>query len=265
MRPGPDGQGHAEQEEPGHPRDPGEDEAGAQGRRPPAGSDQEADRGTAGSLRGQGCRVAAAQGQVVEQLRVLEVGDADGSVEGAEDPCQQPPVDPLDGPVGHELPRRVDELLGGEEADEHGQAGEGPVRRRPGPSLPHGVGDVADQRPGGQRRGRGDDRADHDRRDQGRRAAAVRPVEAAAASPSAAGAARAPRPSGRRPRPASPPRHRRTAVCIRADACCPDQAVVASRCCSRSWAASSMSLCRHSAARYWQAMRPERWRRRKSP
>ena len=33
----------------------------------------------------------------------------------------------------------------------------------------------------------------------------------------------------------------------------------------RSWAASSTSLWRHSAARYWQAIKPMRWRRRKSP
>jgi len=38
-----------------------------------------------------------------------------------------------------------------------------------------------------------------------------------------------------------------------------------SRCCSRSCAASSISLCRHSEARYTQAMRPVRWTRRKSP
>jgi hypothetical protein len=38
-----------------------------------------------------------------------------------------------------------------------------------------------------------------------------------------------------------------------------------SRRCSRSWAASSISLCRHSAARYWQAIIPIRCRRRKSP
>jgi CheY-like chemotaxis protein len=35
--------------------------------------------------------------------------------------------------------------------------------------------------------------------------------------------------------------------------------------CSRSWAASSISLCRHSAARYMQAMMPIRWMRLKSP
>ena len=35
--------------------------------------------------------------------------------------------------------------------------------------------------------------------------------------------------------------------------------------CRRSWAASSMSLCRHSAARYRQAMMPIRWMRLKSP
>jgi NADH:ubiquinone oxidoreductase subunit K len=38
-----------------------------------------------------------------------------------------------------------------------------------------------------------------------------------------------------------------------------------SRRCRRSWAASSTSLCRHSAARYMQAMMPIRWMRRKSP
>ncbi len=38
-----------------------------------------------------------------------------------------------------------------------------------------------------------------------------------------------------------------------------------SRRCRSSWAASSISLCRHSAARYWQAMMPMRWTRRKSP
>src|SRR5207248_2235292 len=43
------------------------------------------------------------------------------------------------------------------------------------------------------------------------------------------------------------------------------QDVLPSRYCRRSWAASSMALCRHSAARYWQAMMPMRWRRRKSP
>jgi hypothetical protein len=38
-----------------------------------------------------------------------------------------------------------------------------------------------------------------------------------------------------------------------------------SRCWRRSWAASSTALWRHSAARYWQAIKPMRWRRRKSP
>ena len=44
-----------------------------------------------------------------------------------------------------------------------------------------------------------------------------------------------------------------------------DQARFASRCWRRSWAASSISLWRHSAARNWQAIRPIRWIRRKSP
>jgi hypothetical protein len=43
------------------------------------------------------------------------------------------------------------------------------------------------------------------------------------------------------------------------------QARLLSRCCRRSWAASSTSLCRHSAARYWQAIKPVRCTRRKSP
>ena len=38
-----------------------------------------------------------------------------------------------------------------------------------------------------------------------------------------------------------------------------------SRYCSSSCAASSTSLCRHSAARNWHAIRPLRWSRRKSP
>lgn len=45
----------------------------------------------------------------------------------------------------------------------------------------------------------------------------------------------------------------------------PPQALVSSRCCRSSWAASSTSLWRHSAARYWYAIRPMRWTRRKSP
>jgi hypothetical protein len=43
------------------------------------------------------------------------------------------------------------------------------------------------------------------------------------------------------------------------------QPLTRSRCWSRSWAASSTCLWRHSAARYWQAIRPMRWTRRKSP
>ena len=44
-----------------------------------------------------------------------------------------------------------------------------------------------------------------------------------------------------------------------------DQAVVRSRCCRRSCAASSTSLCRHSDARYTQAISPVRCTRRRSP
>jgi hypothetical protein len=43
------------------------------------------------------------------------------------------------------------------------------------------------------------------------------------------------------------------------------QALVASRRWRSSWAASSTALWRHSAARYWHAIRPDRWTRRKSP
>ena len=43
------------------------------------------------------------------------------------------------------------------------------------------------------------------------------------------------------------------------------QAPALSSRCSRSCAASSISLWRHSAALYWQAIRPARWTRRKSP
>ena len=39
----------------------------------------------------------------------------------------------------------------------------------------------------------------------------------------------------------------------------------ASSCCNRSWAAISIALCRHSAARYTHAINPERCKRRKSP
>ena len=43
------------------------------------------------------------------------------------------------------------------------------------------------------------------------------------------------------------------------------QPLTSSRCWRRSWAASSTCLWRHSAARYWQAISPVRWTRRKSP
>ena len=43
------------------------------------------------------------------------------------------------------------------------------------------------------------------------------------------------------------------------------QALVSSRSCSSSWAFNSMSLWRHSAARYTHAISPVRWIRRKSP
>ena len=46
---------------------------------------------------------------------------------------------------------------------------------------------------------------------------------------------------------------------------CRRQAVLRSSRWSRSLAASSIALWRHSAARNWQAMRPIRWTRRKSP
>ena len=42
-------------------------------------------------------------------------------------------------------------------------------------------------------------------------------------------------------------------------------ALFRSRYCRSSYAASSTSLCRHSAARWWQAIRPIRCTRRKSP
>ena len=44
-----------------------------------------------------------------------------------------------------------------------------------------------------------------------------------------------------------------------------DQALVLSSSCRSRCAASSISLWRHSAARYWQAIRPVRCTRRKSP
>jgi len=48
-------------------------------------------------------------------------------------------------------------------------------------------------------------------------------------------------------------------------ACSTAYDVSLSRRCRSSWAASSTSLCRHSAARYMQAMIPMRWTRLKSP
>ncbi len=94
------------------------------------------------------------------------MGDAHRAVQGVEHPGEQPAVDPLDRPVGDELPGRVQQLLGGEEAEQERQAGQGPVGRRPVPALPHRVGNVAHQRAGGEGGGRRDDRAGHDRRHQ---------------------------------------------------------------------------------------------------
>jgi hypothetical protein len=61
-----------------------------------------------------------------------------------------------------------------------------------------------------------------------------------------------------------------TRLCREVWVCLPSRAGSAQDCMlSRrwrsSWAASSTSLCRHSAARYWHAMSPMRWTRRKSP
>ena len=90
MGPGPDGHGHPQREEGRHPPHPGQDQARAEGRRPPSGSYEEADGGAARRLRGERRRISAAQGEVVEQRRILQVTDAHRAVECLLHPTEEP-------------------------------------------------------------------------------------------------------------------------------------------------------------------------------